>query len=48
MPSKRIAISWPETDIQRLKECHAKTYPEHRLSFSAWLLSRVQLSLREE
>jgi hypothetical protein len=48
MAQKRIAIAWPEETIEALKDRHASSYQDHRLSFSAWLLSRVQLSFTVE
>lgn len=37
----RQDIYAPPQVLQALREEHARTYPEHRLSFSAWLLARI-------
>lgn len=36
-----ITLRLPADLLQRLREEHAKTYPVHRQSFNAWLLSRI-------
>lgn len=44
MPSKQPTwtLRFPDTEtIESLKDEHAKTYPEHRMSFNAWLLARI-------
>lgn len=37
-------IRFPAEMFQQLKNDHAETFAEHRLSFNAWLLRRIQLS----
>tara|TARA_Y100000310_G_C20434107_1_gene692894 strand:- start:56 stop:244 length:189 start_codon:yes stop_codon:yes gene_type:complete len=41
---KPVTIRFPAPDFQRLKDRHAETYGDHRLSFNAWILSRIELS----
>jgi len=48
MTTKQWTIRIPETLFAQLKERYAKTYPVHRLSFNAWLVSRIELSFRIE
>jgi len=37
-------IRLPKIILAQLKDRHAETYAVHRLSFNAWLISRIQLS----
>jgi hypothetical protein len=43
MPTKQATttLRLPQETLEKLRDEHARTYPEHRLSFNAWLLKRV-------
>jgi len=43
---KQWTIRIPEALFAQLKERHAQTYPEHRLSFNAWLVRLIESSLK--
>ena len=37
----QITLRLPPETLKALRDEHAQTYPEHRLSFNAWLLARL-------
>lgn len=45
MDTKAYTIRLPETMLQQLKDRHAETFATHRLSFNAWLISLILVSL---
>lgn len=41
---KPVTIRFPAPAFRKLKDQYAETYGDHRLSFNAWILSRIELS----
>ena len=39
-----ISLRLPPPILRQLRDRHAETYADHRLSFNRWILSRIQLS----
>lgn len=44
---KTWTLRLPEELFTRLREEHAQSYPEHRLSFNRWLLALIERGLRD-
>ena len=44
-PRVRYNIRMPAGLMAELQEEHAKTYPQHRQKFAAWLCSLLQMAL---
>lgn len=44
MAQSTTTLRMPPKTLTALQDEHARTYELHRLSFNAWLLSRIQLS----
>ena len=40
-PMTRYSFNFPTAQFTALKDEHARTYPQHRQSFNAWILARL-------
>jgi hypothetical protein len=38
----RITIRLPVELLAQLRECHARTYPQHRTSWNTWLVIQLE------
>ena len=45
MEYKYLNLRLPAELLARLKDEHAKTYPDHRQSFNAWVIQRMEQTL---